>query len=342
MNNLITRLRRTGFLFLIGIFLIIYLGLGIIYFQQGPKQNELNEAIAKQSVIAAKPLPLADNLKAEYDLVKQALNPVTDYAVLEILVKIAKASGINVADEAGKFNIPPPSKIIEVKIGDGKYQVLPIRNIKVQGKYDDVLAFVADLDAGKTLPTMVLKKAVISQVAVMYEGAEKERRQEWRDVQAAVNAMMLENALPAIPHARNFTGEVAFDDMTVFPDALSDWTEETGGKPADPKGNKYTDGDKVGYLLFGHDIIADGRQTNLVNYLKVKTTKYYYTCEANGTVRQFDGPAVGGAIEYRGSEEALTETQATVDVDIYYRVEKPAETKPPTPQPQPKPKTGGQ
>ena len=341
MKNLLTRLRRTGLLILIGIFLIIYLGLGALFIQQGPAQKKLNDQITQQSVVAAKALPPADKLKAEADAVKVALAPLTDYAMLEILVKIARQSGINVDDtEAKKFSVPPAGKATEVKIGEGKYQVMPIKNIKVQGAYDNVMKFVADLDAGTTLKTMVLRKAVISEVEIMFEDVEKERRQEWHDVQAAVETMMAENSLETILYPRDFAGEVAFNDMTAFPDAISDWTGDVGGKTADPKGNSYIDGDKAGYILLSHDIIGDGKLTGLVDYLNIKTTKYYYTCEADGRVRQFNEQIVNGAIEYFDSALSRFETQAAVDVDIYFKVEKPAETKPATQTP-PKTTTGG-
>lgn len=235
MKNLLTRLRRTGFLFLIGVFLIVYVGLGILYFQQSTKQKELTEQIAKQGVVAAKPLPAIDKLKAESEEVKLALAPLTDYAVLETLVKIARESGINIERAAGKFTVPPAGKVVEVKIGDGKYQVLPIKNLKVQGNYASVMKLVADLDAGKTLKTMVLKKAVISEVEIIYEGTEKERRQEWRDVQDAVKALMADNRLKTIPHPRNYDGEIAFNDMTAFPDILSSWVEKVVGRRPTPR-----------------------------------------------------------------------------------------------------------
>jgi len=113
-----------------------------------------------------------------------------------------------------------------------------------------------------------------------------------------------------------------------------------GEKTADPKGNSYLDGDKAGYLLSGHDITGDGKLTGLVDYLKIKTTKYYYTYGVDGQVRQFGSAVIYGAVEYLGSELFWFETQAAVDVDIYFKVEKPAETKPAA-QAQPKPTTGG-
>lgn len=340
MKNLLTRLRRTGFLFLIGIFLIIYLGLGILFIQQGPKQEDLNEQITKQSIVAAKPLPPADKLKAETDEVKAALAPLNDYAVLEILVKIAQQSGIDVSGEARKFSVPSANKPTEVTVGGGKYQVMSVKNIRVQGAYDNVMKFLTDLDAGNTLKTMVLRKVNLSEVEMTFDEKELARRQEWQDVQKAVKAMMAANGLKEIPHPRNFAGEFAYNDMNVFPDVLSDWGEPSGGKNTDPKGNEYIDGDKAGYLLSGQDITADGKSESLFDYLKIKTTTYYYTCEADGQVRQFSGPDVQSAKEYTGMELFWFETQAALDVDIYYKVEQPAAAKPAA-QPQPKPATGG-
>jgi hypothetical protein len=42
------------------------------------------------------------------------------------------------------------------------------------------------------------------------------------------------------------------------------------------------------------------------------TTKYYYTCEWDGTVRQFDGPDVATAMEFTNID-----TVATLNVEIY-------------------------
>ena len=337
MKNLSARLRRTGFLFLVGIFLIIYVGLGFLYFQQAPQQKKLNEQIIQQSIVAAKPLPVADKLQAEANEVKIALAPLTDYAVLEKLVTIARESGINVERAAGKFTVPAASKVTDVTVGSGKYQVLPVKNIKVQGSYEDVMRFVADLDVGRTLPTMVLRRAAISKIELPLASQDPSRAQELLDVQAAVGALMEANGLETLPYPRDFAGEVAFNDMTVFPDAASDWIGDRAGKLVDSLGLSYMDGDKPGYLLIGNDIIADGQQTNLADYFKIKKTKFFYTCEANGLVRQFNASILLGAMEYHFNLTPTFETQATVDVDVYYKVE----TKPITPTVQPKPTTTG-
>ena len=72
-----TRLRRMGGLFLIGILVILCIALGALYIQQGARQKELSEQIAKVSLTVAKPLPNDEKLLAEYDEVKRSLSPLT-------------------------------------------------------------------------------------------------------------------------------------------------------------------------------------------------------------------------------------------------------------------------
>ncbi len=154
-NALLTRMRRTGVLVIIGIILIIYIGLGFVYWQQGAQQKESTEQTAKLTAVLARPLPPITELQAEYDKAKLALAPMTDNESINKLVSIAKKSGINTDAGAGKFRVPsvtPGSR----KVGGGNYQVFSFKGISVQGDYDSVMAFIADLDSGKTLENMVL------------------------------------------------------------------------------------------------------------------------------------------------------------------------------------------
>ncbi len=64
-------------------------------------------------------------------------------------------------------------------------------------------------------------------------------------------------------------------------------------KQTDPEGYDYEEpADENRYILYGHDITgseAGGSNPNQVdvNYITLTVTKYYYTCEADGTVRQW-------------------------------------------------------
>ena len=171
MENLITRLRHMGRLFLIGFLLIIYIALGFLYFQQVPQQRELTEQITKLSLILAKPLPSTEKLQDEYDEVNRSLSPMTDKDAIAKLVSIAEKSGIDIDESVGKFIVPPVT-LSQAKVGGGTYQLLSFRNIHVQGDYDNVMAFISVLDSGeivldsgetpKTI-VMVLKSVATSQ-----------------------------------------------------------------------------------------------------------------------------------------------------------------------------------
>jgi len=323
-KNLITRLWPMGTLFLIGFILIIYIAFGFLYLQQGVHQRDFQKQIVKLSAVIARPLPSGEELQTEYEEVNQALlTPRTDYEAIGLIVAIAEESGIDVDEASGKFNVPPTT-ISQVKVGGGNYQIRSFRNIRVQGDYESVMAFISDLDSGETLKTMVLNGVATNQVEVMFTGEEADRRTEFRSVIAAVLDMMEDNALSEIPNPMNFAGGVAAnltgDDPDTeeviegFPDILIAAISKGYSGNATPRG---------GYVLYDHDKILTDNTTlfETVSYITVLTTKYYYTCEADGTVRQFDGADVLTATEYLGSAESKMETVTTVSVDIYTKPE---------------------
>ncbi len=304
MRNLIARLRRMGFLILVGVCLIIYIGLGIIYVQQGVKQKDLEKEITKVSIIVSKPMPSAEKLKAEYDEVNRSLAPLAAPVVLDIIVGIARESGIDVDPASGKFNISPPGNPATQKVGEGSYQVLALKRIQVQGDYDSVMAFISDLDSGKTLETMLLKGVNISQTELKVKAEEAARREEFRTVSLAVLALMTDN-ITDIPNPIDYAGGTAVNFLGDDPD-----TEGTvEGFPdittaAVNRGYTGTGTPRGGYVLFEHDRISTDNTSDFetVSYINTRTTEYYYTSEADGTVRQFDGPDVATATEYPNSE----------------------------------------
>ncbi len=174
-KNLLIRFRQSGALVLIGFSLIIYIAFGFVYFQQNSQQRELEEQVAKISLILIKPLPSEEKLKAEYDEVNLALASVTDDAkAIAMLVGIAEKSGIDVDPDSGKL-VVPSATVKEEKVGGGTYQVFSFKNISVQGDYSNVMAFISDLDSGETQETIVLKKITIGQIEVKGEGEEEAR-----------------------------------------------------------------------------------------------------------------------------------------------------------------------
>jgi hypothetical protein len=113
----------------------------------------------------------------------------------------------------------------------------------------------------------------------------------------------------------DFAGGVATNFMGDDPDTGA----TTEGFPdnttaVDDKGYTGTGFPRDGYMVYEHDKIPTGATDNFttITYIPMLITKYYYTCEWDGTVRQFDGPDVATAMEYLNIN-----TVATLNVEIY-------------------------
>lgn len=321
-KDLITKFWRLGILFLIGFLLIIYIALGAVYLQQGTQQKELEKQIAKLSAVVTRPLPSDEKLREDYDAVNRALAPMADSAAIALLVSIAENSGIDVNPEAGRLRISPVSVSSTMVDGDN-YQLMTFKGIYVQGPYENVMAFISDLDSGETLKTMVLTRVAINQIEIGVTGEEIERRAEFREVVSAVQDMMSDNDLLEIPDPMNFAHGVATNLMGDDPDTVAavegfpDVTTTAAEKDYTGTGSL-----RDGYVLYEHDLIStdDTTQFETVSYITKPTTKYYYTCEADGTVRQFDGSDIDTATEYLAGEESAIETVAILDVSIYTKL----------------------
>ena len=305
LKTLIQRYWPTASLFLFGFFLILYVAMGILYFQQNSKQDELQERISGIMGVVSKPLPSVEKLQAEYDAVNQALVPFAAEEVLDIIVKIAEESGVDVDPASGEFTIPALTPAQTKKMGEGNYQVLAINNIRAQGDYDNVMAFVTKIDSNEILKTMALKSAHISQFAFAGTSEEKARQEEFYTIFLAVRDLMADNDLSEIPYPMDFVDGLATNKMGDDPDTRN----KIEGFPdiistIDQKGYTGEESPRNGYVLFKHDEIVDTDTGNFttVSYVDELETEYYYTCEADGTLRQFDGPDVTAATEYPISE----------------------------------------
>jgi hypothetical protein len=310
MQEILARIRRVGFLVVLGVCVIVYIGLGFVYMQQGPKQKELEERILKTLLVVNKPLPSMEELQAKYDDVNEALEPMETPEALAIIVDIARNSGIDVNPESGRFHISPPGLPSARKMGERTYSVLSFSDIRARADYDTMMDFVSDIDAGTTVETMILRQLDFRWVTVDLEQEEVARRAEFSAVIKAVSDMMEDNSLDEIPNPISYGDGVAISDMTAFPDVITTAREKgyTGaGNPSD------------GYLLFEHDRITADNTTDYqpVDYIAQPLTEYYYTCEADGTVRQFNGPGVEEAEEFFGSEETVYEVEARLVIDLY-------------------------
>ncbi len=123
-------------------------------------------------------------------------------------------------------------------------------------------------------------------------GEEEARDTELASVQAAVSAMMVQNEISTLPAP--VVDTTAINNMNLFPDVTSSATipatPAAPGKVTDPNGDTYdyaADKDQDGYVLYQHDIDADGTTDSLVNYVASATTASYYTVDASGTVSQW-------------------------------------------------------
>ena len=126
----------------------------------------------------------------------------------------------------------------------------------------------------------VLAATIIPNVGrFMGRGDTEARRTEYHNVSSAVIAMMVDNSITTIPGALTYTGDVAANSMSGFPDPTT--TAANKGLTAGSA--------NAGYILYQHDHVAsDGTTVTRINYVTMGTTRWYYTCETDGSVRQFD------------------------------------------------------
>ena len=136
----------------------------------------------------------------------------------------------------------------------------------------------------------VLAAVVIPNVTRFVGAGEEEAAEtELHNIQLAVTSMMLENGITEIPGAPGSAPAVVpLNDMESFPD-IATTAAERNTNEGHPVGLLT----QAGYLLYGHQIAyaadPDGiiDDIKLVNYVVVDTTTYFYTCETDGTVKQW-------------------------------------------------------
>jgi hypothetical protein len=127
----------------------------------------------------------------------------------------------------------------------------------------------------------VLAAVVIPNVGRFIGRGESEAGEtEFSNIQSAVVAMMTDNEQDTLPNPRSGAGN-ATNNMSIFPDDSA-----VGDKGADTNGTNFSAGDGIGFVLYQHDIIADGANTSLVNYVATQYTKGTYSVDALGTVTQ--------------------------------------------------------
>lgn len=131
----------------------------------------------------------------------------------------------------------------------------------------------------------VLAAVVIPNVGRFIGRGEQEAKDtEFANIQSAVHAMMVDNELATLPNPVSAPVNRT-NNMGAFVDTSLCGTD----KLKDVEGNDYAlFFDKDGYILYGHDRIADSSSANLTNYVATQTTSYWYTVNEQGTVTQYD------------------------------------------------------
>jgi hypothetical protein len=120
-----------------------------------------------------------------------------------------------------------------------------------------------------------------------YDAAEAAKN-ELNNIQNAVIAMMTDNELKQLPDPVDDSTYARTRDMSQFPDRSAIGTDKVSGPTQSGGTADYQSGDKVGYILYQHDIYADNTQTDLVNYVARRNTTYWYSVDTLGTVTQYD------------------------------------------------------
>jgi hypothetical protein len=138
-----------------------------------------------------------------------------------------------------------------------------------------IMDYKMDRPRRRNLPFILISSLIIAlafpAVLALNKGEADFQQRELHLVQSGVIAMMADNSIATIPNPV----AAPTDDMGAFPDATT---------PAEAKG--LLDGDKAGYLLYGHDKTPDGEAKPLFFYVNFARTTWTYTVTRDGTVIQ--------------------------------------------------------
>ena len=142
----------------------------------------------------------------------------------------------------------------------------------------------------------VLASVVIPNVGrFLGRGDEEARRTEFHNVASSIIAMMVDNNLASIPTPLNFAGGVGYNYLGDDPGTAGavEGFPDTASDAAAVKGYTGAGSPRDGYVLYRHDKIGTDTTTfSTVSYVSMIRTKWYYTCEADGTVRQFNNASL--------------------------------------------------
>jgi len=146
-------------------------------------------------------------------------------------------------------------------------------------------------EKGFTLIELLIVVAILGVLAAIVipnvgrflgRGETEAQKTEYANIQSAVLSMMTDNHLATLPNPVELDTNRT-QDMNAFPD-----TTAAASKGYDTEGVQFVSGDGDGWVLYQCDRQGGGDTTNLTNYVATQLTSFWYTCDAQGTVTQYD------------------------------------------------------
>ena len=148
-------------------------------------------------------------------------------------------------------------------------------------------------EKGFTLIELLIVVAILGVLAAVVipnvgrfigRGEDEAADTEFSNIQSAVIGMMTDNQLDELPAGFVADAGSATGNMSLFPHATAAIGSD---KLNDPGGDAYQAGDKIGFILYQHDIEADAADNVTVNYVATEMTKGTYYVDKSGTVVQY-------------------------------------------------------
>ena len=164
-------------------------------------------------------------------------------------------------------------------------------------------------EKGFTLIELLIVVAILGVLAAVIvpnvgrflgRGEEEARRTEYHNMSTAITAMMVDNNITTISDAIAYTlpagaATNAVNALTAFPDVTATLADKGANAAFVTAAGSPTE--VLGYLLYGNQMVNDIDGDGLfdagddsitsANYVTFTTTTYFYTCEKDGTVRQW-------------------------------------------------------
>ncbi len=150
MDRLIARIKALAAPIVLGLFVIMAVAIGLVYFQQGGEQGDLRAEIDQQVRITSRARQSAEAVEARFREVQDAI-PTADLRetdVYEVVLDIAGRSGVAASIRLQSMGTK--------KVGKTDYRVLTF-TVTGTGGAEEVDAFIEALDRGQTsLTTLVV------------------------------------------------------------------------------------------------------------------------------------------------------------------------------------------